>query len=49
MFEPQMNADNQDPALFSRHPRESGRPGQATSLATLDARFRGHDNQESIL
>src|SRR5437879_5860348 len=31
------------PDINSRHPRESGGPGQPTSLWPLDSRFRGND------
>src|SRR5712692_9627462 len=33
------------PSLAFRHPRESGGPGQATELGTLDSRFRGNDTK----
>ena len=33
------------PSLAFRHPCESGGPGQATELGTLDSRFRGNDTK----
>jgi tRNA threonylcarbamoyladenosine biosynthesis protein TsaE len=33
------------PSPASRHPRESGGPGRAKELGTLDSRFRGNDTK----
>jgi cobaltochelatase CobN len=40
--------DHAETFILNCHPRESGDPGQMTSLEGLDSRFRGNDNEEKL-